>query len=202
MSHSSGVRHGGEPEVTAEELQMIFAEATRSGVIEEEERVIMTGIMRLAERPVRELMTPRTEIDWIDKRATEIEIRARIKDPKVAARLVPQDHGFGTRRVPLESGYFEAYNRDNVHLVDTAGKGITEINAEGVVFEGRTYPVDVLIYASGAGDVLRFLPSDRQAIEFRYVPDPHAIQETLIPAIERLRTQVAATPPPTKDDTP
>ena len=87
LNHSSnlllrllGVRHGGEPQVTAEELQMIFAEATRSGVIEEEERVIMTGIMRLAERPVRELMTPRTEIDWIDKRATEVEIRQRIKD--------------------------------------------------------------------------------------------------------------------------
>ena len=87
LNHSSnlllrliGVRHGGEAQVTAEELQMIFAEATRSGVIEEEDRVIMTGIMRLAERPVRELMTPRIEIDWIDKRATEAEIRARIKE--------------------------------------------------------------------------------------------------------------------------
>jgi putative hemolysin len=40
----------------------------------------MTGIMRLADRPVRELMTPRTEIDTIDRRATEADIRARIKD--------------------------------------------------------------------------------------------------------------------------
>ena len=63
-------------EVTAEELHMIFAEATRSGVIEEEERAIMTGIMRLADRPVRELMTPRTELDWIDRRASEAELRA------------------------------------------------------------------------------------------------------------------------------
>jgi hypothetical protein len=62
--------------------------------------------------------------------------------------------------------------------------------------------VDVLIYASGAGAVLRHLPSDRQAIEFRYVPDPHAIQETLIPAIERLRSPGAAIPTTTKDDTP
>jgi putative hemolysin len=76
----SGVRHAGEPGVTAEELQMIFAEATRSGAIEEEERVLMTGIMRLADRPVRELMTPRTEIDWVDKRAGEDDLRARIKD--------------------------------------------------------------------------------------------------------------------------
>ena len=75
-----GVRHSGEPDVTAEELHMLFAEATRSGVIEEEERVIMTGIMRLADRPVRELMTPRIEIDTIDRRATEADVRAAIKE--------------------------------------------------------------------------------------------------------------------------
>ncbi len=74
-----GVRHGGEAGVTAEELHMIFAEATRSGAIEEDERQIMTGIMKLADRPVRELMTPRTELDTIDRRATEDEIRTAIK---------------------------------------------------------------------------------------------------------------------------
>ena len=57
----TGVTHKGDHALTAEELQMIFAEATRSGVIEEDERQIMTGIMRLADRPVRELMTPRTD---------------------------------------------------------------------------------------------------------------------------------------------
>jgi hypothetical protein len=35
----------------------------------------------------------------------------------VADKLIPKDHGFGTRRVPLESGYFETYNRDNVTLI-------------------------------------------------------------------------------------
>jgi len=59
---------------------MIFAEATRSGAIEEDERQIMTGIMRLADRPVRELMTPRTELDTIDRKASEAEVRAAIKD--------------------------------------------------------------------------------------------------------------------------
>jgi putative hemolysin len=73
------VRHKGEHALTADELQMVFAEATRSGVIEEDERAIMTGIMRLATRPVRELMTPRTELDTIDRKANEEEIRAAIK---------------------------------------------------------------------------------------------------------------------------
>ena len=40
------------------------------------------------------------------------KIRQRVTDPKVAEKLIPKDHGFGSRRVPLESGYFEAYNRD------------------------------------------------------------------------------------------
>lgn len=47
-------------------------------------------------------------------------IRERVKDPVVAEKLTPRDHGFGTRRVPLETGYYEAFNRDNVELVDTA----------------------------------------------------------------------------------
>lgn len=76
----TGVTHKGEHALTAEELQMVFAEATRSGVIEEDERQIMTGIMRLATRPVRELMTPRTELDTIDRKASEAEVRAAIKD--------------------------------------------------------------------------------------------------------------------------
>ena len=64
-----GVRPSGQSSVTAEELHMIFAEATRSGVIEAEQHQILAGVVRLAERPVRELMTPRTEIDWIDVNA-------------------------------------------------------------------------------------------------------------------------------------
>ena len=70
-----GVRPGGQPSVTAEELHMIFADATHSGVLEAEQHQILTGAVRLAERPVREVMTPRTEIDWIDIGASEEEIR-------------------------------------------------------------------------------------------------------------------------------
>ena len=58
------------------------------------------------------------------------KIRQRVKDPKVADKLIPKDHGFGTRRVPLESGYFEAYNRDNVLLVDLNETPIERITPE------------------------------------------------------------------------
>ena len=70
-----GVRPGGQSSVTAEELQMLFAEATRSGVLEAEQSAILKGVVRLADRPVREVMTPRTEIDWIDADADFDEIQ-------------------------------------------------------------------------------------------------------------------------------
>ena len=64
--------------VTAEELHLIVAEASKSGVIEESERAIISGVVRLADRPVREVMTPRTEVDWIDADADARTIRARL----------------------------------------------------------------------------------------------------------------------------
>jgi putative hemolysin len=64
--------------VTAEELHLVVAEAQTAGVLEEDERAMISGIVRLADRPVREVMTPRTEIDWIDMAATEAEIRAAL----------------------------------------------------------------------------------------------------------------------------
>ena len=61
-----GMNRESESHVTAEELHLIVAEASKSGVIEESERAIISGVVRLADRPVREVMTPRTEVSWID----------------------------------------------------------------------------------------------------------------------------------------
>jgi len=61
-----GLSRKNEEHVTAEELHLIVAEASKSGVIEEHERSIISGVVRLADRPVREVMTPRTEVEWID----------------------------------------------------------------------------------------------------------------------------------------
>jgi len=83
-----GLSKGGEQEVTAEELQMIFAEATRSGVIEEEERALMTSVMRLADRPVREVMTPRIELHWIEQDALQADLDEAIEDSPHSLLLV------------------------------------------------------------------------------------------------------------------
>jgi putative hemolysin len=66
--------------VTAEELHLVVAEAQTAGVLEESERAIISGIVRLADRPVREVMTPRTDIDWIDIRCTGEDVRAALSE--------------------------------------------------------------------------------------------------------------------------
>ena len=67
-----------ENQVTAEELHLIVAEASKSGVIEEHERSIISGVVRLADRPVREVMTPRTDVDWLDIDLDAAGIRAAL----------------------------------------------------------------------------------------------------------------------------
>jgi putative hemolysin len=85
-----GLRASDAETFTAEELQIIFAEATRSGVIEAEQHQILTGVVRLAERPVREMMTPRTEVDWIDADADEAAIRETIAASSHSRLLVAE----------------------------------------------------------------------------------------------------------------
>jgi putative hemolysin len=70
-----GLNRESRNQVTAEELHLVVAEAQTAGVLEEDERAMISGIVRLADRPVREVMTPRMEIDWIDVAATPEEIR-------------------------------------------------------------------------------------------------------------------------------
>lgn len=81
------------------------------------------------------------------------KIRERVVDPEVAEILVPKDHGFGTKRVPLESGYYEVYNRSNVELIDLNTSPILRIIPEGVrIAHGdgtRDLQVEVIVFATG-----------------------------------------------------
>jgi cation diffusion facilitator CzcD-associated flavoprotein CzcO len=82
------------------------------------------------------------------------KIRERVKDPVVAEKLIPKNHGFGTRRVPLESGYFEVYNQPNVKLIDITETPIERITPKGIKTRGiktgdAEYEFDLIIYATG-----------------------------------------------------
>ncbi|MBR1215444.1 NAD(P)/FAD-dependent oxidoreductase [Bradyrhizobium sp. JYMT SZCCT0180] len=76
-------------------------------------------------------------------------IRRRVKDPVTAEKLIPKDHGFGVQRVPLETNYFEAYNRDNVHLVDISETPLERVTETGLRTSAREYDFDIIIYSTG-----------------------------------------------------
>jgi len=76
-------------------------------------------------------------------------IRQRVHDPETAETLIPKDHGFGVQRVPLETNYFEAYNRDNVHLVDTSKTPLECVTETGLRTTEQDYAFDVIVYATG-----------------------------------------------------
>ena len=76
-------------------------------------------------------------------------IRRRVKDPVTAEKLIPKDHGFGIQRVPMETRYFEAFNRPNVHLVDIAETPIERVTETGLRTAARAYDFDIIVYATG-----------------------------------------------------
>lgn len=113
-----------EPELT-EEQQAELAAMSREEKVRRQENANINYMMR------------------IHKRIEEI-----VKDKATAEALKPW-YMFMCKRPCFDNDYLPTYNRPTVHLVDTHGKGITEITAQGPVFEGRQYEVDVLIYATG-----------------------------------------------------
>ena len=76
-------------------------------------------------------------------------IRQRVNDPMLAERLIPKDHGFGVQRLPLETGYFETYNRANVELVDAVETPIVRVTPQGLETSDRSFEFDVIVYATG-----------------------------------------------------
>jgi cation diffusion facilitator CzcD-associated flavoprotein CzcO len=77
------------------------------------------------------------------------KIHQRVKDPVVAERLIPKNHGFGTRRLPLETHYFEVYNQPNVELIDTLTTPIESITPTGIKTSERDFEFDMIVYATG-----------------------------------------------------
>jgi len=82
------------------------------------------------------------------------KIRQRVKDPAVAEKLIPKNHGFGQRRVPQETGYYEAYNLPHVKLVDTRETPILRVTETGIACSDQSYDFDIIIYATGFDAVL------------------------------------------------
>ena len=116
-----GLNRESEDRVTAEELHLIVAEASKSGVIEESERAIISGVVRLADRPVREVMTPRIDVDWIDIASD---------DDAVRAKLLESPH----TRLPVARG-----------SVDDIAGIVQARDIAGALFRGETLDLEKLI---------------------------------------------------------
>ena len=77
------------------------------------------------------------------------KIRQRVKNPAVAEKLIPKNHGLGTRRVPLETGYYEVFNQPNVELVDINETPIERVTPRGIQTSAHEHEFDIIIYATG-----------------------------------------------------
>jgi len=76
------------------------------------------------------------------------KIRAVVKDPETAELLCP-DNVFGCKRLCVDTGYYNVFNRDHVSLVDVSKKPIERISAKGVMHDGKEYEADVIVCATG-----------------------------------------------------
>jgi cation diffusion facilitator CzcD-associated flavoprotein CzcO len=94
---------------------------------------------------------------FFDPKANELcadyirrKIRKTVKDPAVAEKLIPKGHYYGTKRQPLDTNYYETFNKDNVLLVDAQSDGpIEEITERGIRAGGKEYELDIIVFATG-----------------------------------------------------
>ena len=156
-----GMNRESENRVTAEELHMLVAEATHSGVIEEHERSIISGVVRLADRPVREVMTPRTEVDWID---------ANLDEGAIRKLLAETPH----TRLPVAEGSVDAV----VGVVQARDVVTALIRGEPLDLKALMHPAPVLPDQVDAMDALGALR--RAAVPMGFVHDEYGHFEGIV----------------------
>ncbi|MGI9614788.1 MAG: flavin-containing monooxygenase [Acidimicrobiales bacterium] len=98
------------------------------------------------------------------------KIRSIVHDPETARKLLP-DYHFGTKRLILDNGYFETYNRDNVSLVDLREDPIEEFTPSSVCTKLGEHPIDMLVLATGfdavSGSMLKLNPKGRGGVSLK-----------------------------------
>lgn len=126
-----------------------WADATPERRLEVLEEIWEDGSLKLWLASYAELFTDAEVSEQISE-FVRAKMRARLKDPRLCAILIPTDYGFGTHRVPLETGYLETFHRPNVELVSVKDNPIARITPDGIrLADGTEHKLDVLILATG-----------------------------------------------------
>ncbi len=108
------------------------------------------------------------------------KIRATVKDPAIAEKLIPKTYAYGTKRQPLDTNYYETFNKTNVTLVDVNETPIAEITPKGVRTSDKEYDLDILVIATGfdamTGPLTRIKVSGRggQLLSQKWADGPHS----------------------------
>jgi cyclohexanone monooxygenase len=85
-----------------------------------------------------------TAADFIRRKIASV-----VHDPVVRDKLLPKNHAFAARRPSVDSGYFQAFNRDNVELADLRESPIVEFTPKGIRTEAKLHELDMIIFATG-----------------------------------------------------
>ena len=183
-----GLNRESEDHVTAEDLHLVVAEATTAGVLAESERAIISGVVRLADRPTREVMTPRTDVDWVDADAGPEALKAAllatphsripvaegnvdrlvgvVQTRDVAAALIegrPLDLRALMRTAPMVPDQMDAM--DTLNVLREAEVPMAFVHDEYGHFEGLVTPADLLAALAGAFASDRDLDTDPPLVE-------------------------------------
>ncbi|KAK5111043.1 hypothetical protein LTR62_005418 [Meristemomyces frigidus] len=125
----------------------------------------------------QEIMIDEKANDLVTEYVTR-KIKERVHDPWTADKLIPKNHGFGTRRVPMETHYYEAYNQPNVRLVDLLETPLERITADGLATTTEEMQFDIIIYATGfaaitgAFDAIDFRGTNGQSLKDEWKAGP------------------------------
>jgi cation diffusion facilitator CzcD-associated flavoprotein CzcO len=105
------------------------------------------GFMKVSSNYADLLTDPEVNAEWCEFIAGKI--RATVHDPDLAERLIPRDHGYGEKRPPFVTGYFEAFNRSNIELVDLRETPMVQVTESGIETTDGVREFDLIVWATG-----------------------------------------------------